>query len=526
MGPAAARVLGEQVSASTTILPFVAASNAAARQLNANKTIEGYYTNEAGRVVFRAVVRDLATNRNAQWLEFSGKGDSLLAAAASFAQQIDKRNRAFGTRNPAALQAWGQSLVEADPQHRAELLEKAIAADASFGAAYLDLAQLHASTGQGPRALEVAKRARERISSFTDFDRARMDLFDANLTNNADQRRTALVALSRLVSTDADTIRTLAESEMAARRFSAAADLYRNAVALEPENPGLLNALGYAEAYGGRLDAAREDLERYRALDPKALNPVDSLGEVCFIAGDFGEAARYFLEAEKLQPGPASTLQVLKAAQARFLGNDVRGADELRDRAFKAMGPAGAALAGLQRAQWFWITGRKQEATTAAERIVAAPQPDAAAYAGLQLALWKLDGGDREGARSLATAAVARASNPRIKRLAAIVVSITGGAVPDLDPVAATIARAYTAFFARDFAKAAELFNGLYLRSEPSNDGAFRTMLAYALNQTGKKDQLRELTSRYFIPIGSTEEAPLAVHALPYFVELRRSLGR
>lgn len=525
-GTALARVLAEELSASTRILPFTSDSAAAARLSNAARAIQGYYTADRGRVVFHAVVRNLASSRNEKWLESSPGGDPVLGAASEFAKQIDTRTRPFGTQNGAALKAWGESLVATDPARKTELLEKAIAADPGFGAAYSQLTQTYISSRDGARALEVAKRARERLSSFTDLDRARMELVSAELTNNAEERRTALVALSRLISTDAQTARSLADAELAARRFQTAVEIYRNAVALEPESPALLNLLGYAEAYNGNLDAARSALERYRALDPKGINPLDSLGEVHFFCGQFTEAEKYFLEAEKLQPGAATAVQVLKAAEARYLAGDTNGADAIEARAERAAASAGSDQFGeMRRAQWLYITGRRDQAMSAAETAARAQQSETAAFSALQLAIWKLDAGDRDRAKALAAAAASLTRNPGLQRSAAMVQSIAGAAAPSLDPVMQSAAHAYAALFGKDYAKASELFKALLARSSPASDGEFRTMIALALSETGKKDEARQLISRYFIPIGSSEDQLLATHAFPYFVELRRALG-
>jgi tetratricopeptide (TPR) repeat protein len=523
-GTALARVLAEELSASTRILPFSAENMAVARLSNASRAVQGYYTSDGGRLVFHAVVRNLETNRNEKWLQSSPGGDPILGAATEFAKQIDARTRAFGTQNSTALRAWGESLQAGDPNERAELLEKAITADPGFGGAYTALTQTYISAGDQIRALDAAKRARERLSSFTDLDRARMELVNATLTNNAEERRTALVALSRLISTDPQTARTLADAELAARRFGTAVEMYRNAAALEPENTGLLNVLGYAEAYNGNLEAARSVLERYRALDPKGINPLDSLGEVHFYLGKFAEAEKYFLEAEKLQPGAATAVQVLKAAQARYLAGDTSGADTLEARAQRAAQSSGNLLSEFRHTQWLYITSRRDQAISAAEVAAKGQHPEAAPLSVLQLAVWKLDAGDRERAKALAAAAASSSRNPGIQRLAAIIQSMAGDAVTGLDPSSASAAQAYAALFAKDFAKAAESFKALLVKSSPAVDGELRTMLALALNETGRKDEARALLSRYFIPIGSSEDALLATHAFPHFLELRRAL--
>lgn len=521
-GLALARILAEELTASTNLLPFTADTMASARLSNAVRAVQGYYTSDRGRLVFRAVVRGLASSRNEKWLESSPGGDTVVGAATEFAKQIEKRTRPFGTQNTAAVRAWGEALATADPARKAGLLEKAIAADPAFGGAYTELAQSYMAAGDQGRALDVVKRARERLSVFTDVDRARMELLDATLTNNADQRRNALVALSRLISTDPQTARTLADAELAARHIGAAVEMYRNAVALDSDNAALLNLLGYAEAYDGNVDRARAALERYRALDPKGINPLDSLGEVHFICGKFAEAEKYFVEAANLQPGPATAVQLLKAAQARYLAGDTAGADALEARAGQSGGGGANLLVAIRRAQWLYVTGRRDQAVAAAEKVAGAQGSEPAAYAAMQLAVWKLDSGDRERAKQLAASAATSARSPGIQRTAALIGAMAGGPLTGFDSAAALTAQAYAALFSKDLVNAARLFQELLAKTSPASDGEIRTMLAVALNGTGKQSDARALLIRYFIPIGSTEDALFASQAFPHFIELRK----
>ena len=506
------------------MLPFTVETMASARLSNAVRAVQGYFTSDRGRLVFRAVVRGLGSSRNEKWMESSPGGDAVVGAATDFAKEIEKRTRPFGTQNTVAVRAWGEALAASDPVRKAGLLEKAIAADPAFGGAYTELAQAYMADGDQGRALDVVKRARERLSGFTDVDRARMELLDATLNNNADQRRNALVALSRLISTDPQTARTLADVELAARHIGAAVEMYRNAAALEPDNPALLNLLGYAEAYDGNIDRARTTLERYRALDPKGINPLDSLGEVHFICGKFAEAEKYFLDAANLQPGPATAVQLLKAAQSRYLAGDLPGADSLEARAEQSGGGGANLLVAIRRAQWLYVTGRRDQAVAAAERVAGAQGSEAAAYAAMQAAVWRLDSGDPERAKQLAQSAATSARSPGIQRTAALIGAMAGGPATGLDPAIALTAQAYAALFNKDLASAAKFFQDLLAKTSPASDGGIRTMLALALNGTGKQADARPLLSRYFIPIGSTEDALFASQAFPHFVEMRKAL--
>jgi tetratricopeptide (TPR) repeat protein len=523
IGPAIARVVSDQLTASVQIRPVYTEDPRAARTSNIARVVQGYYTLSGGQIRIRAVLRDLASQRNVQWIEALNPPRETGVAAENFAKALDSRTRPFGTQNPDALKAWGESMRATEMSRRAELLETAVVADPNFGTAYADLIQVLLTSGDRERATDITKRAMDRAGSFTDLDRARIELLDAGLRGDQEQRRKALVAFSRLVSTDLDALRSLAELELNARRFDAAVEGYRNAAALAPDNAAILNQLGYAEAYHGNISTAREALERYRALDPEGLNPVDSLGEVHFITGRFVEAEKYFVEGSKMQDGAQSAMELIKAAQARYMTGNVKGADELYGGYEEVMRRVQGPLVEVRRAQWLYITGRQPQAMELARTAIGAPNPEAAAYARIQLAFWMFDAGERSRAAELAGAALAATRNPSIQRIALLAKSASDGSAAPGE--LARLAEGYAAISAKDFARAADLLKPIYERTPPAIDGPVRTMYAWALAESGKQNEARALLTRYFIPLGSGDETLLTTHAFPHFVRLRSALN-
>jgi tetratricopeptide (TPR) repeat protein len=523
IGPALARSLTDHLTASVQIRPVYTEDSRAARSSNIVRVLQGYYTSSGDRIHTRAVLRDLGSQKNVQWMEASNPPRETGLTAESFAKALDSRTRPFGTQNPDALKAWGESMRSTEVTRRSELLETAIVADPNFGMAYADLIQVFLTSGNRERATEVTQRAMNRAGNFTDLDRARIELLDAGLRGDQEQRRKALVAFSRLVSTDLDALRSLAELELNARRFDTAVEAYRNAAALAPDNASILNQLGYAEAYHGNISTAREALERYRALDPEGLNPVDSLGEVHFITGRFAEAEKYFLEGARMQEGAQSALELIKAAQARYMTGNVNGADELYTAYEQAMKRVQGPLVELRRAQWLFITGRQPQAIELARTAIGASNPEAASYARIQVALWMFDAGERSRAAELAGAAVAATRNPSLQRVALLVKSASDGSAAPGE--IASLAQAYAAISAKDFARAAGLLKEVYERTPPPIDGPVRTMYAWALAESGKTNEARALLTRYFIPLGASDEALLTTHAFAHFVRLRSALN-
>src|SRR4029079_2429194 len=110
--------------------------------------------------------------------------------------------------------------------------------------------------------------ARARVSSFQPVDRARLDVAAAQFSGDRAAMSNALAALAALAPDDAGLLRNLADAALAGKRYPAAIDYYRKALAAQPGDPALLNALGYTLAYAGDLDGAVKTLGEYQRMRP------------------------------------------------------------------------------------------------------------------------------------------------------------------------------------------------------------------------------------------------------------------
>lgn len=523
VGPALAGMLVEQASASLHVFAYRTEDFRDARLSGAVRVVQGYYSRLPGRLNIRAVIEDLRSRRNVESIGDFVPAGNLNAAADRIARAIDPRTRPFGTQNGAAIRAWGESLAAPDAAAKVAPLRRAIAADPNFGRAYLDLAGLFAAAGDRVQAQALLKQADERMSQFTDLERARLEFLESGVRQDERQRRDALMALSRLVTTDVTTVRTLAQAELNARRFDSAADLYKSAAAIDPDNPALLNELGYAESYRGNLAGARAALERYRGVQPRQANPLDSLGDVHFSAGRFEEAEKFFLEAHRMEPGFLGGIELEKAALARYLRHDRNGADELYAQFDRLRRELRDAAVDVRKAEWLSVTGRTPEAVAAAGVAARNANTEIAAYALCHLSLWTLDAGDNARAADLASQAAQQARNPSIQAIAALC-RFAADPSRRTDPSVPPLARAYASLFAKDAANAMALLKPMYDKSLPANDGDIRTLYAWALSQAGRPGEAGELLKRYFIPIGTGDDSILTTQAFPHFVALRSAI--
>jgi Tfp pilus assembly protein PilF len=523
-------MLVDEVSASTQEYPYAAANLRAARLTNAAQVVQGYFTRNRDSLRVRAIVQNLGTMRDVAALTTdSGPHENMTSASLAIAAAIDKRTRPFGTQNADAIRAWGQAIVATNPAARTEALERSLKADPNFGTAYLDLVRVYLATGDNARAADVLKRADERLSQFTDLDRAKLEYAEGAVRQNEVQRREALTALSRLVSTDAETLHTLAQADVNGRQFGPAVDLYKSALAIEPDNAALWNELGYTESYRGNLDGARTALERYRALQPDQANPLDSLGEVHFFAGHFAEAETYFLDAQRRSPDLLGGADLVKAAQARFLAGNLAGADQLYGQFDGYRRTRRDPAVDVRKAEWLHITGRLPQAIAAAEAAAAGGNAEVAGYALCHLSMWALDAGDRGKAQDYVTRAGQTSHSPAIQRL--IVLCRDGLESPELgaetgpDAAARRLGAAYARLYSNRAGEAAAILKPLYEHSSPPVDGHVRTLYAWALADSGQAQQARELVERYFIPLGSADEPMLTAQVFPRFLALRSRLS-
>ena len=90
-------------------------------------------------------------------------------------------------------------------------------------------------------------------------------------------------------------------------------------------------SLGYAQAYAGQLDSAKQTFEKYGKQPGQGPNSLDSLGEAYFMNG----------------------ADLLKAAHAHWLAGDLNGADAIAAKYLRDP---------WREASWYFSTGRRDRA--------------------------------------------------------------------------------------------------------------------------------------------------------------------
>lgn len=335
-----------QLTGVNKILPIRASSSREAATAQANHLVHGYFDRRKDSLHFEFSIEDGATHK---MRAVSVDGD-LLKASTDLAQAIDSAARPFSSSIASAIEAWGR-----------HDFARAVEIDPDFGLAWRDFIQSLIQQ-QPEAAAQAASAALVRPKLRFELDRAQVQFLLANLQRDEAGIAKASVELARLQPNDTTLVRALADRESNARRYPEAIRLYKQVLETDPEDAVTLNSLGYAQFFGGDLEAARRSFEEYGKRPGQAANAADSLGEVLFMTGQFGEAERLFRDAHAKNPGLLKGGDLMKAGYAHWLAGDLPGADKVMEEYFTYRAQQGDQSVAWRRAVWEYATGRTEAA--------------------------------------------------------------------------------------------------------------------------------------------------------------------
>jgi tetratricopeptide (TPR) repeat protein len=151
------------------------------------------------------------------------------------------------------------------------------------------------------------------------------------------------------------------QAYMALKDYAKAVGLYKLAGATRP---GVKNLLGYAEAMTGDCDGAKKALEEYSTIPSEEANGLDSLGEVSYFCGQYKEAEQYFTQSGPKWKTEQGQLEPVKAAAARLMAGDPKGADQIAAAHFQKISKSDPRATAALQPVWKAIAS----ATTVEER--------------------------------------------------------------------------------------------------------------------------------------------------------------
>lgn len=368
--------------------PGISTERADALAAGANRLITGYIEKTSSGIRITASEEDAASGKSRRIV--TATGASPIAALASLAHELSPKAEPLPTSNGDALRAWATAM-ESPLAERVELLNQALGTDPDLGPAWVALSAAYVARGDRAGAERTIEQARgHKIDALSS---ANLALTWAGLAQDRVARIAALRQVAALSPADLFLLRSLAEGEVAAGQFQAAAADWRKLTAESPNDALAWNSLGYARSYAGDYAGAVAALREYGRLQPKDANPSDSLGDVNYLFRRFTDAATNYLEANRKQPGFEAYADLYKAAWAKFQTGDTKAADALmsqfRAARWKAE-PADGAI-DLLWADWLYRTNRENEALTGLRKAAAETKSEGLRIdAQGQLTIWDL----------------------------------------------------------------------------------------------------------------------------------------
>jgi tetratricopeptide (TPR) repeat protein len=457
VGRAVSGIVAAQTSAAT------AATLQDAKSRRVSRVVQGYVTGTVGSLHATAVIRDESKQTTVSSIE--ARGATPLEIASTLARQVTPAAKPYGSNNLEAIREYFSGRPEA-----------AVALDQDFGAAHVSRLELLLRSGRKdelPEAVAAAKAAK-----LTELDQARLQTL---LADTPKAKSEALLRLARVSGDDVQIWGAAAEAALTAKDHQGAIEAFRKVLDTDPDNVVALNTLAYAYGFYGDIAAAERVIEQYRLVRPNDANPLDSLGEIYFYEGRFGDAERLFLQAFELDNGFLGGGALYRAALSRYLLGDSGAADELFRRYLEVRRKQQDPLVPLREAVWLYTTGRK-----AAARHQASSLDTPAAKA--QIALWDLADG-RGKARVLQGRA-------------------------DL--------RGWNLLFERRYPEAVDYWTKAYESSSVVNGNEARMLLTWALSESGRMPEAESLLRKWPLPDAAPEPG-LSSIAMAKAIELKVS---
>ncbi len=514
------------------VLQMSKASEAAAA--TPTHEVSGYVENVHGAIQLHYLVLDGRTHRLLGEGVLNGATDwerrlSTLAKRllATLAVVAEPRRPVFHSDHSAQLLS--EALASNDPAR----YEAAATADPACGACWLGWAESASRTGGRAALQPVMERARRRALLLDAVSLARLDLLDATLKDDAAARVNALRRLSAALPSDTAPLAELSDVLVATRQFSEASAACRRALELEPQSAALWNSLAYALANDGQFAEAEKAAKHYGGLDPRSPNPIDTQGEIAFMAGRFGDAARLLVAAYDKQPAFNSGLALEKAAMARTLNGNRLEAGQALDRYMNDRASRGDPWVRLTRARWQYLFGQTAQANQLLDRIAASPDDPVAPIAASLRALRAVGENDMAMARRAAQQSRMLARTPPqlvFAALAAVAVEPERAASTFTDPGLRLESRALALTLRGDWNTATPVWREALKHSRGGADAHQRELLALCLVSSGHAAEAAPLVGKLW-PLMTREQALvydfLVVPDLFYVrAEVARATGR
>jgi tetratricopeptide (TPR) repeat protein len=193
-------------------------------------------------------------------------------------------------------------------------LEEAVRLDPQFAVACLRLADQYRLQGDLRRGNELQLKVDQLQSRLPRYEQLTLQVAKARRSQDPEAE---LAARQELVSEfprstmDRGLLGTILSGS---GKQAQSVELFKEGLALDPKSEDLLNFKCYALAIGGDFDGALTANDAYMAIRPGDPNPLDTRGDVLFIAGRDDEAVAAYRKVLELKPDFSDYGEYLKLA--------------------------------------------------------------------------------------------------------------------------------------------------------------------------------------------------------------------
>ncbi|HYL13207.1 MAG TPA: protein kinase [Terriglobales bacterium] len=193
-------------------------------------------------------------------------------------------------------------------------LEEAVRLDPQFALAYMHLSDEYFQDGDLRRSNEVAVKVGQMQSRLPRYEQLLLQVLNAGRSRSLEAIAEARENLIAEFPRDSFQRGLLAGHLSSLGQPEKALDLLRQGLAVDSKNEDLLNFESYHLASSGDFNAALADSDRYQAVRPGDPNPLDSRGDILYMAGRYDEATAAYRKVIELKPDFSDYADYLKLA--------------------------------------------------------------------------------------------------------------------------------------------------------------------------------------------------------------------
>jgi len=193
-------------------------------------------------------------------------------------------------------------------------LEEAVRLDPQFALAELRLAGQYRLQGDLRRSNELAMQVSQNQSRLPRYEQLALQVLKASRSRDPEAELAARQQLVSEFPRQSIDRGILVNMLGGLGKGDQARELLQQGLALDPKNEDLLNFGSYGLAFDGDLTGALAANDSYQAVRPGDPNPMDTRGDVLFIAGRDDEAVAAYRKVLELKPDFNDYLEYLKLA--------------------------------------------------------------------------------------------------------------------------------------------------------------------------------------------------------------------